>query len=107
MWERVKRLFRSVFGGIIESAEDPELILKQTIRDMQDNVPKMRENVAQAMAKEKQLEKQEVALEHEIDELAMKVKAAIKQGRAEGDKIRERADPQRLFWVGPLSACRP
>lgn len=81
MWERVKRLFRSVFGGIIESAEDPELILKQTIRDMQDNVPKMRENVAQVMATEKQLEKQAVVLEREIGELDMKVKAAIKQGR--------------------------
>src|SRR5436190_23935663 len=81
MWERIKRLFRSVFGGIIESAEDPELILKQTIRDMQDNVPKMRENVAQVMATEKQLEKQAVVLEREIGELDMKVKAAIKQGR--------------------------
>ncbi|MEW6126175.1 MAG: PspA/IM30 family protein [Acidobacteriota bacterium] len=81
MWERIKRLFRSVFGGIIESAEDPELILKQTIRDMQDKVPQMRENVAQVMATEKQLEKQAVVLEREIGELDLKVKAAIKQGR--------------------------
>lgn len=81
MWERIKRLFRSVFGGIIESAEDPELILKQTIRDMQDKVPQMRENVAQVMATEKQLEKQNVVLEREIGELDLKVKAAIKQGR--------------------------
>ncbi len=81
MWERIKRLFRSVFGGIIESAEDPELILKQTIRDMQDKVPQMRENVAQVMATEKQLEKQNVVLEREIGELDLKVKAAVKQGR--------------------------
>jgi phage shock protein A len=81
MWQRIKRLFRSVFGGIIESAEDPELILKQTIRDMQDKVPQMRENVAQVMATEKQLEKQNVVLEREIGELDLKVKAAIKQGR--------------------------
>ena len=81
MWERIKRLFRSVFGGIIESAEDPELILKQTIRDMQDKVPQMRENVAQVMATEKQLEKQNVVLEREIVDLDLKVKAAVKQGR--------------------------
>ena len=37
MWERVKRLFRSIFGGIIDRAEDPELILQQVIRDMRDN----------------------------------------------------------------------
>jgi len=36
MWARLKRLFRSIFGGLIESAEDPELILQQTIRDMRE-----------------------------------------------------------------------
>ena len=80
MWERIKRLFRSVFGGIIEKAEDPELILKQTIRDMQDKVPKMRENVVQVAATEKQLEKQVQLLEREIGEFDYKIKAAIKQG---------------------------
>src|SRR5215470_2880621 len=80
MWQRLKRLFRSVFGGLIESAEDPELILKQTIRDMQDKVPKMRENVVQVAATEKQLEKQVLLLEREIGEYDNKIKAAIKLG---------------------------
>ena len=58
MWNRLKRLFRSIFGGIIESAEDPELILQQLIRDMNDEVPKMCNNVAQVMATEKRLERE-------------------------------------------------
>ena len=55
MWTRLKRLFRSIFGGIISDAEDPELILNQLMREMQDEVPKMRNNVAQVMAGEKRL----------------------------------------------------
>lgn len=81
MWERVKRLFRSIFGGIIDKAEDPELILQQVIRDMRDKIPQMNNNVAQVMATEKMIEKQVSQLEKEVVELDSKVKAAIKMGR--------------------------
>ncbi|MGQ9896133.1 MAG: PspA/IM30 family protein [Acidobacteriota bacterium] len=81
MWERLKRLFRSIFGGMIDAAEDPELILQQIIRDMRDQVPKLNENVAQVMSNEKLLEREVVTLEREITELDSKIKAAIKMGR--------------------------
>lgn len=81
MWNRLKRLFRSVFGGMIERAEDPELILQQTIRDMRERVPQMQTNVAQVMATEKMLQKEAAQLEKEIVEYDYKVKASIKQGR--------------------------
>ncbi len=81
MWARIKRLFRAVFGGIIEKAEDPELILQQTIRDMKEKVPQMQNNVSQVMATQKLLEKEIVTLEREIVDYDAKVKAAIKQGR--------------------------
>lgn len=81
MWNRVVRLFRAVFGGLIDKAEDPELVLQQVIRDMRDKVPQMNENVAQVMATQKLLEKEVANLEREITELDSKIKAAIKQGR--------------------------
>jgi phage shock protein A len=81
MWQRLKRLFRSIFGGIIEKAEDPELILQQTIRDMREKVPQMQNNVAQVMATQKLLEKEVVTLEREIKDYDAKVKASITQGR--------------------------
>ncbi len=81
MWQRLKRLFRAIFGGIIEKAEDPELILQQTIRDMREKVPQMQNNVAQVMATQKLLEKEVVTLEREIVDYDAKVKAAVKQGR--------------------------
>ena len=80
MWNRLKRLFRSIFGGIIDSAEDPELILQQLIRDMNDQVPKMRENVAQVMATEKRLAREIDANQTKLTELDNKIKAAIRTG---------------------------
>jgi phage shock protein A len=81
MWKRLKRLFRSIFGGIIEHAEDPELILQQVIRDMRDKVPEMNNNVAQVMANEKLLARTVEQQSAKINELDAKVKAAIKMGR--------------------------
>ncbi|MEK6301773.1 MAG: PspA/IM30 family protein [Acidobacteriota bacterium] len=81
MWNRLKRLFRSVFGGIIEKAEDPELILKETMRDMRMKVPDMQDNVVQVMATEKLLQKEVTTLEREIKDYDAKVKASITQGR--------------------------
>jgi phage shock protein A len=80
MWNRLKRLFRSIFGGIIESAEDPELILQQLIRDMNDEVPKMRNNVAQVMSTEKRLEHEIKANQTSLNEIDNKIKAAIRTG---------------------------
>src|SRR5437870_4421943 len=81
MWARLKRLFRSVFGGLIEKAEDPELILKETIREMKDKVPQMQENVVQVMATERLLQKEVVMLERDIKDYDGKVKAAITTNR--------------------------
>jgi len=81
MWNRLKRLFRAIFGGLIEKAEDPELILQQTIRDMREKVQQMQSNVAQVMATEKLLQKEVTTLEREIVDYDAKVKASIKQNR--------------------------
>jgi len=80
MWNRLKRLFRSIFGGIIESAEDPELILQQLIRDMKDEVPKMQNNVSFVMAQEKRLEKDIQGTQASLTEIDNKIKAAIRTG---------------------------
>jgi len=87
MWNRLKRLFRSIFGGLIEKAEDPELILQEVIREMRDKVPQMQNNVAQVMATEKMLQKKVDTLEREVVDYDAKVKAAIKQSRDDIAKV--------------------
>lgn len=81
MWNRIVRLFRSIFGGIIDRAEDPEMILQQLIRDMRDKIPEMNNNVAQVVANEKLLTRQAEQAQTKVAELDSKVKAAIKMGR--------------------------
>jgi phage shock protein A len=81
MWNRLVRLFRSIFGGVIDRAEDPELILQQLVRDMRDKIPEMNNNVSQVVANEKLLTRQVDQAATKLSELDSKVKAAIKMGR--------------------------
>lgn len=87
MWARLKRLFRAIFGGVVESMEDPELILKQVIRDMNDKIPQMRMNVVQVMSTEKKLAKEIELLERGIVESESRVKAAVNAHRDDVAKL--------------------
>jgi phage shock protein A len=78
---RIKRSVRALFGGIIESTENPELILQQTIRDMRDRVPELNNSVAQVMATEKLLAKNKERLETQVVDIDSKIKASVKLGR--------------------------
>ncbi|MCU0702193.1 MAG: PspA/IM30 family protein, partial [Myxococcaceae bacterium] len=50
MWQRFKRAMRSFVGFFVSTIEDPELILEQNIRDLNDQVPKMNESIAMVRA---------------------------------------------------------
>ncbi len=96
MWNRIVRLFRSIFGGIIDKAEDPELVLQQLVRDMRDNVPKLNNQVAQVIANEKLLSRQLEQAQAKVTELDSKIKAAIKMGR----------DDIATQWIGELQTTQ-
>ncbi|HKB66289.1 MAG TPA: PspA/IM30 family protein [Pyrinomonadaceae bacterium] len=78
---RISRSVRALFGGIIESTENPELILQQTIRDMRDRVPELNNSVAQVMATEKLLSKSKERLESQVVDLDSKIRASVKLSR--------------------------
>lgn len=81
MWDRFKRAMRSFAGFFVSSIEDPELILEQNIRDLNDQVPKMNESIAMVRANLTLLEKENAKYKQEVGELTAKVKAAIQGGR--------------------------
>jgi phage shock protein A len=81
MWQRMRRVFRSMFGWMISAAEDPELILEQNIRDLNDQVPKMNESIAMVKANVTLLEKENQKYKNDVVELTSKVKAAIQASR--------------------------
>jgi phage shock protein A len=66
---------------MIAAAEDPELILEQNIRDLNDQVPKMNESIAMVKANVTLLEKENQKYKNDQLELTSKVKAAIQANR--------------------------
>src|SRR4030095_10048936 len=81
LFSRISRSVRALFGGLIESTENPELILQQTIRDMRDRVPELNNSVAQVMATEKLLAKSKERLESQVVDLDSKIRASVKLSR--------------------------
>lgn len=81
MWNRLVRVVRSFVGMFISVAEDPEMILEQNIRDMNDQVPRMNESIAMVKANVTLLEKEETKYKSEVADLTAKVKAAIQGNR--------------------------
>ncbi|WP_412068555.1 PspA/IM30 family protein [Rubrivirga sp. IMCC43871] len=81
MWKRFSRLMKSLFGGAISAMEDPRLILEQNMRELNDQVPKMNENIATVKANVMLLQKEHRKYTAEQLSITSKIKAAIQAGR--------------------------
>lgn len=81
MFARIGRIIRSFVGWFIELGEDPELILKQNIRDMEDQVPEMNRSIAMVRANQTLLEKELARLQFQEKDLTAKIQAGLKMGR--------------------------
>jgi len=81
MWNRIRRIFRSIVGAFIELGEDPELILKQNIRDLQDQVPKMNEHIAMVKANATLLQNEKNKLTSKIPKIKARIKASLSAKR--------------------------
>jgi phage shock protein A len=81
MWQRFTRLIRSFVGFFISTAENPEIILEQNIRDMNDQVPRMNESIAMVKANQTLLEREEAKYQDDVASLTAKVKSAIQANR--------------------------
>ena len=81
MWKRFTRLIKSLFGGAVSAMEDPRLILEQNMRELNDQVPKMNENIATVKANVMLLQKEHRKYTQEQTSITSKIKAAINAGR--------------------------
>lgn len=81
MFNRFIRAIKSLFGGIVSSIEDPKLILEQNIRELNDQIPQMNENIATVKANSVMLKKEVERYERNISEITAKIKAAINADR--------------------------
>ncbi|OUC14390.1 MAG: phage shock protein A [Alkalinema sp. CACIAM 70d] len=78
--DRVWRLVRANVNDWIEKNEDPEKILEQAVADMQDDLVRMRQAVAQAIATQKRTERQVTQAELQSNEWYRRAQLALQKG---------------------------
>ncbi len=81
MWNRFVRAIKSIFGGAVSAMEDPKRILEMNIRELNDQVPRMNENIATVKANVMLLQKEVRRFEDHVNELSMRIKSAIQADR--------------------------
>ena len=80
MFNRLRMIFRSLFGWMLRGVEDPELILRQHMDDLRDQLPKLNMQAAEIIKVEKMLEEQVTRQRAQVAALQPKVEAAVKLG---------------------------
>lgn len=80
MFRRLRMLFRSLFGWMLRGAENPELILRQLMDDLRDQIPRLNQQAAEIIKVEKMLEEQVNRQRAQVAALQPKVEQAVKMG---------------------------
>ncbi|NES67246.1 MAG: PspA/IM30 family protein [Okeania sp. SIO2D1] len=79
--DRVWRVIRANINTLISGAEDPEKVLEQTVTDMQNDLVKLRQAVAQAIATQKRTERQYSQAQSTADEWYRRAQLALQKGQ--------------------------
>lgn len=78
--DRLGRVIRANLNSLVNQAEDPEKILEQTVQDMQDDLIKLRQAVAQAIATQKRTERQCSQAQTNAEEWYRRAQLALQKG---------------------------
>lgn len=84
--DRVGMVIRSNLNALVSSAEDPEKILEQTIIDMNADLVKLRQAVAQAIAAQKRLEQQYAQNLKDAQQWEERARLALRLALSGGDE---------------------
>jgi phage shock protein A len=80
LFDRISRVIKSNVNAAVGAAEDPEKILEQTVVDMQEDLVKLRQAVAGAIASQKRLEQQYNQSNTQADEWYRRAQLALQKG---------------------------
>ncbi|BBD59842.1 phage shock protein A, PspA [Nostoc sp. HK-01] len=78
--KRILRVIRANLNSLIGSAEDPEKILEQAVAEMQENLVRLRQGLAQAIATQKRTERQAIAAQSTAETWYRNAQIAIEKG---------------------------
>jgi phage shock protein A len=80
---RIKRIISANINNMIEKAEDPEALLKELIREMDDNIIKLRNEIVKAIASEKRLARQVEGVQKKVQTWQENSEKAVRDGNDE------------------------
>jgi phage shock protein A len=89
MFERLARVFKSWIGFFISFAEDPEVMLQESIEEMRNTLPKLNQILVTTRATVIRLEQERGELEQKERQLVGSIQAALKEGSPETRRIAE------------------
>jgi phage shock protein A len=81
--QRLWRLIKANVNSLLNKAEDPEKILEQAVEDMQQDLVKLRQAVAQAIASQKRTERQATQAKNTAEEWKKRAQLALEKGNEE------------------------
>ena len=89
MFNRLMRLLKSWAGFFISAAEDPEVMLQESIEEMRNTLPKLNQILVTTRATVLRLEQEKQELQVKERQLTNSIKAALNEGSPEARKIAE------------------
>jgi phage shock protein A len=94
--DRLSRLIRANVNDLIDQAEDPEKMIDQILREMQENIVMARAQVASMIAQEKELEMDAAETSKLADEWGKKAERAVTAGKDDlaREALRRKRDNQ-------------
>lgn len=89
MFARLARVFKSWIGYFISFAEDPEVMLQESIEEMRNTLPKLNQVLVTTRATVIRLEQEKEELERKERQLVNSIRAALTEGSPESRRIAE------------------
>lgn len=89
MFERLARVIKSWIGFFISFAEDPEVMLQESIEEMRNTLPRLNQILVTTRATVIRLEEEHGELERKERQLVASIQAALKEGSPEARRIAE------------------
>jgi phage shock protein A len=89
MFQRIARVFKSWIGYFISFAEDPEVMLQESIEEMRNTLPKLNQILITTRATVIRLEQGKEALERREKQIVSSIRAALTEGSPESRRLAE------------------
>ena len=99
--DRMSRLIRANINDFIDNAEDPEKMLNELLREMQGSIREARQQVANLIAQEKQIEAELADAQLDAREWESKAEMALKRDREDlaREALRRKRDAEEISLV--------